>query len=310
MKQRAWAYALLLLVFLTAQSALGEANLPQKAFNVEGGIVSVRAGVMPNPEAPAPLPFGKLKYPTRYFVQPTNESPYPVWFEASWAFPANKKDKAAKSNIVSSPKIPLRGGYWFYSDKLGVIVDQAIVVEIRAYADEKRTKLVGSQTVELVFDQPSVDHFLANFPSSFKSYTPESRQAMVISGWHDLPAPRTDVPGSLADAELQRDIQLSIWKVDSTRRWTCEREVLSASTMDVDDSQLLSRLPGDAQDKAKLEVAEYKLSAERWTVRSCGEERVFEVLLSASLSGGTDIMVVETTEVYRPQTETSETLEN
>ncbi len=276
MKQRARRYAVFLLLMLTAESALGQANLPQKAFSVDGGVVAVRGGVMPNSNAPAALPIGQLKYPTRYFVQLGNESPYPIWLEASWSFPANKKDKAAKSNIVKSPKIPSQGGYWFFSDKLGVIVDKAIIVELRAYADEKRTKLVGSQTAELLFDQPGVDHFLANFPSAFKNQTAESRQAAVISGWRDVPAPRSDVPGSFADSQLQIDIQLSLWKFDSIRRWSCEREVLSASTM---------------------EVAEDKFIGERWMVRSCGEERVFEVLLSASQLGGTDILVADPTEL-------------
>lgn len=164
----------------------------------------------------------------------------------------------------------------FFSDKLGVIVDKAIVVEIRVYADEKRTKLVGSQTAELVFDQPDVDRFLANFPSAFKNQTAERKQAAVISGWRDLPASRSDVPGSLADPKLQVDIQLSIWKFDSTRRWSCEREVLSASTM---------------------EVEEDTINAERWAVRSCGEERVFDVFLSASQLSGTDILIVDPTEL-------------
>lgn len=109
---------------------------------------------------------------------------------------------------------------------------------------------------------------------------------------------------------MQIDIQLSIRKFDSARRWTCEREILSAATMAVDDSEILSILPYEAQQKARLEQAENKLSAERWMVRSCGQELAYEVLLSASQSGSTDIMVVDTTERFRPQTETSEPLEN
>lgn len=287
--------ALVALTVLAAAAASGGTNLPQKAFQIEGGIASVRAGVMPNTDAQGALPIGKLKYPTRYFVEISNESPYPIWLDAVWDFPDAKKDKPTKSKAIKSKKVPTQGTYWFYWDKLGVIVDQPIVVEIRVYADEKRTTPVGSQVAELLFDQRNVDVFLANFPSPFKNQTEQQRQAALISGWYDIPKPRTDIPGSAADAVLQGDIQLSIWKVDSMQRWTCEREVMAADLVPVDESRILSGMPADDLQTASTEQSEGKLGVERWTVRSCGEDRVYEVLLSASPSGGTDIMVVEMT---------------
>lgn len=284
---------LLLSIVLAHAPVEAAANLPQKAFNVEGGMISVSGGVMPNPEAPASLPIGKLKYPTRYFLKLVNESPYPIWLDAAWTFPNTNKDKAAKAKTVRGQKVPPNGNYWFYADKLGVIANQAIMIEIKAWSDEKRTQLSGSQMAELYFAQPDIDHFLANFPNPFKSQAGKDLEAVVISGWHDLPLARTDVPGTLSDARLQTDIQSSIWKADSQRRWSCEREVLHATPISIDESRILSRLPDEAQKQARRDQAENTLLAESWAVRSCGQELVYEVLLSASKTGGTDVMVFE-----------------
>lgn len=290
-----WRQASFVLMFLASSSANGASGLPEKAFNVDGGSVSVVAGVMPNPTTAGGLPIGKLKYPTRYFIEFRNESPYPLWLDADWTFPQSGKDQPAKAQTVRGEKMPPGGSYWFHWDKLGVVVGNAIVVEIRAYSEEKRSNLVGRQTAQLYFDQPSVDRFYANFPNPFRNQTNEQKQAAVISGWYDIPPPRTDMPGTKADARLQRDIQLSIWKADSVKRWACEREVVSAASVDVDDSQLISRMPDETRQKARLEQADNTLSAERWMVRSCGQDLVYEVLLSASPQGGTDVMVLDTT---------------
>ena len=288
------------LLFLIAVSADGATNLPQKAFDIEGGVASVRAGVIPHPDGQTAPPIGKLRYPTRYFIEILNESQYPIWLDATWTFPDPKTGKPKKSKVVRSTKTPPQGSYVFYWDKYGVLVDQAIMIELHAYADEKRTRRVGNQDAELMFDQQSVDVFLANFPSSFKNQSEESRQAAVISGWHDIPRPRTDVPGSNADAELQADIQLSIWKADSTRRWTCDREMLSAESIPAVTSMIVSRLPADARESAAAEEADELISVERWLVRSCGLDLAYEVLLSKSQRGGTDIMVVDTTD-WKPE---------
>lgn len=288
--------ALLSLLLATPATA---AELPAKAISVEDGHVAVRAGVIPNPDAPAALPIGKLKHPTRYFVDLVNESPYPVFLDATWSFPDGRDGKAKASKPVKSKKVPPGGTYWFYADKLGVIVDKKIVVDIAVWADEKRTRRVGGQTMELAFSQADVDVFLANFPSAFKN-TPKGAPVALISGWRDLPKPRSDVPGSSADAVLQKDIQHTLWKSDSIKRFTCERAIVDAEVISVDDSIMLSRMDGDARVRAREEQASDMLGMERWRATSCGQDIVYEVLLSASDKGGTDVMVMEVTETAEP----------
>lgn len=277
--------------FLLSIPAFGAQRLPEKAFDVEGGAVAVVAGVMPSPAATSALPIGKLKYPTRYFVELTNESPYPLWLDAAWTFP--QKDKAGKTKAVRSSKVPSGGTYVFYSDKLGVIAGQPIVVEIRAWSEEKRANLVGSQKAELLFDQVDIDAFLASFPNAFKAKPSDYQQSVVISGWHDLPAPRTDVPGTLADATLQADIQRILWKTDSRKRWSCEREILEAAAINVSDSEMLSSLSTENRQQAELDQFGDTLNMEKWTIRSCGEGIVYEVMMTSSRAGGSDIAVLE-----------------
>lgn len=281
----------MLSAFLSANAAHAATKLPEKAFDVEDGFVGVVAGVMPSPAATSALPIGKLKYPTRYFVELRNESPYPLWLDAAWTFP--EKGKAVTSKTVRGKKVPPGGTYIFYSDKLGVLAEQAIVVDIQAWSDEKRVNRVGSQKAEMRFDQADVDAFLAGFPNAFKGKSSDYSQAIIISGWRDLPAPRTDVPGTLADATLQTDIQLLLWKMDSRKRWACEREVVGAETIDAGDSEMLSEQSGETRQQAQLEQFGDVLNMERWTVRSCGQDITYEVLMSASRAGGSDIAVFE-----------------
>lgn len=276
---------------LLSHAADASGNLPQKAFNVEDGVVAVVAGVVPSPAATSTLPIGKLKYPTRYFVELRNESPYPLWLDAAWTFP--EKGKAVKSKTVRSKKVPSGGSYVFYSDKLGVIAGQPIIVDLDAWSEEKRVNLVGSQRAELLFDQKDVDVFLAKFPSAFKGGSGEYREVGLLSGWRDLPPPRTDVPGTVADATLQVDIQRLIWKDDSRKRWSCQRDILGAAPIDVGDSEMLAPMPAETRQQAELEQFDNSLHMERWTIQSCGQDIVYEVMMAASPAGGSDVTVFE-----------------
>lgn len=302
----ATAIALSLLLVLAPATAT---ELPQKAINVEDGIVAVRTGVMPNPDAQPALPIGKFKHQTRYFVDLVNESPYPVFPDATWSFPDGRDGKVVTSKPAKGKKVPPGGSYWFYFDKLGMIVDQKIVVEIAVWADEKRTKRVGGQAVEMEFSQPDVDVFLANFPSAFKNQ-PKNAPRLVISGWRDIPKPRTDVPGTDADALLQQDIQYALWKSDSTRRFTCERTIVDATPITVDDSVIFSRMPDEARLAVLEEYDAGMFGIERWRGRSCGQEIVYDVLMSPSDRGGTDLLVSEVTEPSQPLAVTDSTEPN
>ncbi len=283
--------ALMLSAFVLSDSCLAAGSLPQKAFDVEDGFVAVAAGVIPSPAATSALPIGKMKYPTRYFVELRNESPYPVWLDATWTFP--EKGKPVTSKTVRSKKVPTGASYIFYSDKFGVIAGQPIIVDLQAWSEEKRVNRVGSQQAALLFQQADIDAFLESFPGAFKGTSGNYRQVGMISGWRDLPPPRTDVPGTVADATLQMDIQHLLWKFDSRQRWSCEREIVGAAPMDVGDSDILASQPVETRQQAELEQFGDTLNLEKWTIRSCGQEFVYEVMMSASRAGGTDIAVVE-----------------
>lgn len=283
--------AAMLSALLLCHTAFASGKLPEKAFDVEDGVVAVVAGVVPSPAATSTLPIGKLKHPTRYFVELRNESPYPLWLDATWTFP--EKGKAVKSKPVRSKKVPSGGSYVFFSDKFGVIAGQPIIVDLGAWSEEKRVNLVGSQRAELLFDQADVDVFLAKFPSAFKGGSGEFREVGLLSGWRDLPPPRTDVPGTMADATLQVDIQHLIWKDDSRKRWSCQRDILGAAAIDVGDSEMLAPQPAETRQQAELEQFDNTLLMERWTVRSCGQDIVYEVMMSASPAGGSDVAVFE-----------------
>lgn len=278
----------LLLAFPSATAS----ELPQKAIAVEDGIVAVRTGVMPNHDAQGMLPIGKMKHPTRYFVDLANESPYPVFMDITWSFPDGRDGKVVTSKPIKGKKVPPGGTYWFYADKLGVIVDKPIVFEIAVWADEKRTQRVGGQSAEMQFSQADVDVFLENFPTAFNNQTKDAAR-LVISGWRDIPKTRTNVPGTAADALLQQDIQHALWKADSARRFTCERSIVDATPITVDESVIFLRMPEEARAGVLEEYDAGMFGIERWRGQSCGQDVVYDVLMSPSERGGTDLMVSE-----------------
>lgn len=266
-------------------------KLPEKAIALQGGIISVRAGVVPGPSASSALPIGKLKYPTRYFVELVNEAPFPVWLDAAWSFPKERGKNPAVARPTQSGKVPPQGSYIFYADKLGVIAEQPITVEISAWSDDQRRNRLGGQHAELRFGKADIDVFLQNFPSPYKNRRGDDA-AIMISGWQDMPKTFADVPGTATDAVLSADIQRLLWKNDSVERFTCAREVLGVEVLPVGDSAVISRMDEAARNEAVAEQEHGRLSIERWRVRSCDVEVAYEVLLSAAEKGGTDIMVV------------------
>jgi hypothetical protein len=290
-RTNSWRGVACLAVVLIVDLAAAQQVLPTKSFNIEGGIVSAFGGVMQRPPDQA-APFGNMKYPTRYFIALDNESPNAIWVDTVWTFPDTKQDKSRQPKSVESVRIAPGSDYWFYFDRFGVIAERPIAIGITAYADESRKNPIGAQDAEFLFAQPDVDAFIASFQKPFARHS-GTTAATVISGWHDLPAPRTDVAGTLANEELQADVQSSIWKFDSAKRWSCERKVLSATSTPADQSLLLARLPLEGLESAKRGLAEGKVAVETWRVRSCGHEIPYEVLLSASPGGGTDVLVMD-----------------
>ena len=91
---RAGSAFLAVSVVLGTSSGALAAGLFARGIAVEGGLVSVEAGVMGDPSRP-PLPFGRSKQPVRYFVDLKNETPADLWLDVELQRP----EKKAKSDF-------------------------------------------------------------------------------------------------------------------------------------------------------------------------------------------------------------------
>jgi hypothetical protein len=103
-------------------------------------------------------------------------------------------------------------------------------------------------------------------------------------------APR-GVPGTVADAELQRDIRSHLWGIacDGHDEPCTGFEVVKAEPYRSDE---LSKVGKSTPEAGKLERRlrrDGKIHVEKWTVDCCGILEDYEVLLAESPGGGTDI---------------------
>lgn len=272
-----YARAAAVWIALGALALTGEAlaaGLPTRVCPVKGGYVLLQGGVMRDAEAPM-LPFGKAKYPTRYFINVANHRSEPIWFEADWGLPG-KKEKTFRSQ-----KVPGEQGYMFWKKAFGVIEGTSIEVHLRFYEDPGFKQLIGETRRHLVF----LEHDVATFKEIFWK---SGGDVPFISGWPDDEDAANKVAGTSTDAQLQADILARLASLEGGERPACRMEPLRAEGYAPEASAALAQLEGEPKVIAEHRVKEGKASWERWTVRSCQAELAYEVLLMLSPEGGTD----------------------
>jgi hypothetical protein len=253
-------------------------SLPARAFVVEGGSIGLTAGVMRNTEV-ARGPFGKLKYPTKYFIIATNETQAPVWIDIEWGF-----DEKEPPEKLSSKEVKPGEPYMVWRNTFGVVWDRDITVNVKVCADEARTKSLGVESTAMYFSEKEDKK---GFQKSFDS----TSALPVISGWKEMKHPGGPVEGTSADATLQNDIRLLLWKEESKRHRDCMHDMVRAEGYQPDSSANFARMSEDLRKSGADLVAHGKAHFEKWMVKSCGTISSYEVLILTSAEGGTDFRV-------------------
>lgn len=258
---------------------------PTRAISIEGGSVAVQAGVMGDPARP-PFPFGKMKYPVRYFVNLLNETDRIIWYQIHWYFPHKSKDKLKQK---SAPVQMLDAGQqrrsWYA--KFGIVADKEYPLKIIFSTDEEQKDILHTEETHMYFETSDINYFMASF-DDFVSQ--RSRSLPMIFGWLEMPAPEADVLGTVADANLQSDIQYSLWKEQSKKYRDCEHETLRAESVDDENS---AEAVSEVGERDKLASKSQHVLREFWLVRSCDVTSKYEVLLSESSDGAAEIKVTK-----------------
>ena len=265
-------------------------KLPTRAFVVEGGSIALQAFVTPK-RGKRPGLSGESRYPTVYMLIVGNETGDPVWASMEWQFPGEAWKSGGRFKIDSGEVMP------FMQERFGVIADTAINVRISVYSDKKLTKRVGSEETFLLFPRSERDEFL-------RVNSSQERNALM-TGWPEMGRPATEVPGSLADAELQADIQLLIWKEESKEHRDCTHEALRAEAAPLDTSAVVRSMMAQAQAvrvtraeqaarqgrRVPADTARVAVRLGRWFMRSCDALTTYLALLLPAPGGGTDVVL-------------------
>jgi len=111
-----------------------------------------------------------------------------------------------------------------------------------------------------------------------------------------------NIPGTRADAELQADIQLLLWREESKEHRDCLHETLRVQSLPLDSSVVIIEMltaggsPATAaqnllQAARDTTPGDGMVHLERWVVKSCDTVTTYQVLLMPAAAGGTDIIV-------------------
>jgi hypothetical protein len=258
---------------------------PTRAILVEGGSIAVQAGVMGDPERPPRL-FGKKMYPARYFVFLFNETDRTIWYQTHWYFPHKSKDKVKqKSAPVRKLEPGEKDSIWWA--KNGIVADKDHPLKFVFSTDKKQKDILHTEETHMYFATPDVDAFKTSF-DDFVSQG--SGHLPMIFGWLEMPFPKTDIPGTVADADLQVDIQHSLRKEQSKKYRDCEHETLRAESVNVENNAVAISEIGE---RDRLTSKSQHVLREYWWVRSCDVTSKFEVLLAESSDGAAEIKVTK-----------------
>lgn len=178
--------------------------------------------------------------------------------------------------------------------RLGVVADTPVQVRIAVYADKKRSRSLGVEETFLLFTAAERDGFLETLAAGGST---------LMSGWPEMGHPATDVPGTLADDQLQTDIQLLIWKEESKSHRDCEHEALRAEEAPLDTSAAVRAMLAEAQaahagraeraaqQNQRRDTTQAVVRLERWFMKSCEALTTYLTLLVPTPGGGTDVVV-------------------
>jgi hypothetical protein len=256
-------------------------DLPERALAIPGGVIAVQGGVMRDPERPT-LPFGKLRYPTRYIALLLNETQTPVWIEIDLQLP----DKKKKTQPGFGPIPGGKSWMWWWSS-FGVAWDEPIPLKITIYADEGRRTKLASEETSLFFESADKKEFLSDAPAVGRGQV----AVRMLTGWREIHKSDCRAEGSVADATLRWDVCLKIWKLESVDRHECRHEIASAERLAAD----LARPPTQASDELGSKIEKFKekglLVVEKWSVKSCDAVVPYEVMMLKSPEGGADFLV-------------------
>lgn len=230
----------------------------------------VRGGVRPNPEsfhsgwvvAHGGGVIARDRKPSLVYYF-SNKAPVPIWVSVTFSTPSPAYDCKITSSLAAGEKKE------FLCPQDQMYADSLYSIHIDTYLDEVRTNMADRNIVTHRFSQAEV-----------------AAAAAFLT---------TEVPGTLADSELQAAITERLFSEESKLHGDCQHDVLRAEVYGEDDQSIITAKMGSkAQEVEGRLRAKGDMLVEKWIVKSCDNISAYEVLLTKAPGGGTDIIVQKT----------------
>ena len=261
---------LLVATSMASYSAHGQA-LPSRAFEIESGSVEMQGGLLGSTDE------------VMLFMLVANTTGKTIWAEVAFRLPGS--DKRLQDFIkIKSGRTQM---YQWPVSKIAWDTEYPFTVSV--FKDKKRNKPLGTEESFFFFegdeDREAFDELRVNLPPG---------QASVINGFRELTIPSlsAQVSGTAASSPLQADIIRRLFTEESKLHKECKHAVLKAEPYGENDpSHITAEMGEEAQELEGRLRTRGDMLVEKWFVESCNMISTYEVLLTSSPGGGTDIMV-------------------
>jgi len=251
-----------------------------RRITIEGGVFELRGGLevsapsfvffKKNAGRPEGLSFSLLVYAS-------NKSNGTVWAEVEVQISETEEFPKKLEKIRAGKR---HAFFWKLKE---VNWNKEFPFTVSVFADENRSKLLVSTNASFFFEEKSARAALATYNERLwlanGTHPALGKDRLLIPGWKDeQPASAGGwsaeqlVEGTLADAALQADVKKTIDTLESPAQLGCE-------------PTLVKQLRSSSN-----------LGGERWSVKTCDATREYDVVLTPSPKGGTDIKVTRIAE--------------
>lgn len=163
--------------------------------------------------------------------------------------------------------------------------EKEIPITIKIFEDEKQTKLLVTDSTKISFASDELEKLLEGeyldvlLLNAYKSNTP------IISGWKTMKNINAKLDGTLADSSLQRNIAWEIFKNESLSHKECEHSIVKVELADSKKGIRLQKAEdGHLQFEEGSDGSGERI-VEKWYVKSCEFENVYEVRMLKSPRG-------------------------
>ncbi len=264
---------------LEALQRLPTPQLPARAFDIESGTVWVQGGVIFGPQDQVML-----------VMDLQNKTQRRIWAEVEFQLPETGEFVQAFEKVKGEDTTR----YGWPIDSIAWNTEYPFRISV--FDDRKRRTPIGTEESFYYFDEDEREWVEAGLQAL------RGEQVVLVVGFRELTLDglTAEVPGSLAERGLRRDIVLSLFSEESKLHKECEHTALKAEQYGENDRSLITAEMGkEAQELEGRLRPRGDMFVEKWYVESCNMVSTYEVLLTRSPEGGTDIMVKKIVEAVK-----------